>query len=237
MKKLKVSFVDSTNTVAPEYYPKPAKAEIPDWYKKASSHIDNFKQAYVDNRGFSSATIKKCMPVYDSLTAGYILYTPVDVQVTNDDGGKYFKWPEKDMISFHNAKQVPNHPAAPGSKNPFPKWNNPWIVKTPPGYSSLFVSPMHRESVFQLFEGVVDTDTYLQAVQFPFLFKDQDFHGIIPAGTPMAQVIPFKRDAFVHETILKSDLGDNLIEQNYARLKATFFNGYKDRFWHRKEFN
>lgn len=237
MKTFPIKFIDTSNTVAEDYYPVPAKDEIPDWFKKAAPYIGGVKQAYADDRGFTSATIKKCMPVFDSISAGYILYTPADLEITNVDGGKFFKWPDKDLVSFHDATQVPHHPLSPNNNNPLPKWNNPWVVQTPEGYSSLFITPMHRPSVFQLFEGVVDTDSYLAPVQFPFMLKDPGWHGTIPAGTPMAQVIPFKRDSFKMETLQSQDMKDNTLNRVHARLKSTFFNGYKDRFWHRKEFN
>jgi hypothetical protein len=237
MKTLPVKFIDTSNTVAEDYYPVPAKDAIPEWFKKAPSYINGVKQAYADDRGFTSATVKKCMPVFDAITAGYILYTPADLEITNVDGGKFFKWPDKDLVSFHDATQVPDHPQTSKNENPLPKWNNPWVVQTPEGYSSLFITPVHRPSVFQIFEGVVDTDSYLAAVQFPFMLKDLSWHGTIPAGTPMAQVIPFKRDSFQIEILRGQDIKDNALNRVHARLKSTFFNGYKDRFWHRKEFN
>ena len=38
------------------------------------------------------------------------------------------------------------------------KFVNPWVVKTPPGYSALFVPPLNRiETPFTFFSGVVET--------------------------------------------------------------------------------
>ena len=53
---------------------------------------------------------------------------------------------------------------------------------------------MHRESVFTIMDGIVDTDSYNALVNFPFFLNDWSYEGLIPAGTPMAQVIPFKRE-------------------------------------------
>lgn len=238
MKRQLIEFTDMSSEVMDEYAPKPAKREIPDWYKHMEAYIDGKREAYADDRGFSSSTIKKCMPVYDSITAGYIIYSPVDVEVSRNPEGNWFRWPSMNALSFHDHSQVATYPIVDtGSKAPIPKWNNPWAIKTPPGYSCLFTAPMHRESVLKIFDGVVDTDTYFQPVQFPFQLVQKDFLGIIPAGTPIAQVIPFKRESWDHTVQKRIDVSGNSFERVTANLKATFFNGYKDRFWFKKDFN
>jgi hypothetical protein len=237
MKKSIIEFIDVTNEVPDIYAPKPAKMVIPDWYKNISSYIDGVKEAYADDRGFSSSTIKKCMPVYDALTAGYIIFSSTDVEVSSTPEGKYYKWPARSTISFHDPSQASTYPNIP--RDLIPKWQNPWAIRTPRGYSCLFVNPFNRgeESVFHCFEGVVDTDDYVSPVNFPFLLKDQKWEGVIPAGTPIVQVIPFKRESYSHAVMRRDDLKNNVVERVTANLKSTFFNGYKDRFWNKKEYN
>lgn len=210
--------------------PKPASAFIPDWYKNVESYIGGKK--VTDGNGNTMATIKKCMPVFDAITAGYIITSPADVMVTIKEGSQYFEWANFGLISFHPIEQAPEHPAR--KPYQYPKWTNPWAIKTPKGYSAMFVQPMHRESVFTILPGIVDTDTYTAPVNFPFVINDTNFEGIIPKGTPIAQVIPFKRDAF------KMEFGgqEELIEQANitTKLKTKFFDSYKTMFWHRKEY-
>jgi hypothetical protein len=93
---------------------------------------------------------------------------------------------------------------------------------------------MHKESVFTIIEGIVDTDQYKAPVNFPFVLNDIKWEGIIPAGTQMAQVIPFKRESWKH----KIGSNEERIEQNLvaAKLKTLFFNSYKRQFWSRKEY-
>ena len=221
-----------TNVLGLDFFPpKPAVKEVPDWYKNTQEYMgDQGKK--VANDGSRPHTIKKCIPVFDAITAGYILYTQVDVQVSQQDGLPYYNWASQDAISFHPIEQAPLHPAR--NEAPYPKWNNPYAIKTPPGYSVLFTQPMHRQSVFTILDGIVDTDEYKAPVNFPFVLNDVKWEGIIPAGTPMAQVIPFKRESWEHR------IGSNKerIEQdNISRkLKTLFFNSYKRQFWSRKEY-
>lgn len=210
--------------------PKPANKFIPKWYKDTDSYINKEKKP--DGKGGTNATIKKCIPVYDAMTAGYIITLPADVFVSTKDGFPYYEWSNLGLIDFHPITQAPNYPNNNGF--PYAKFINPWAVKTPKGYSVLFVQPFHRESAFTILPGIVDTDTYYAAVNFPFTLNNPNFEGLIPQGTPIAQVIPFKRESWN----MKFGLEKDLIEQKNiaAKLRNTFFNRYKDMFWNKKEY-
>jgi hypothetical protein len=210
--------------------PKPASKFIPKWYKDTDSYINKEKKP--DGKGGTNATIKKCIPVYDAMTAGYIITLPADVFVSTKDGFPYYEWSNLGLIDFHPITQAPNYPNNNGF--PYAKFINPWAVKTPKGYSVLFVQPFHRESAFTILPGIVDTDTYYAAVNFPFTLNNPNFEGLIPQGTPIAQVIPFKRESWN----MKFGLEKDLIEQKNiaAKLRNTFFNRYKDMFWNKKEY-
>jgi len=43
--------------------------------------------------------------------------------------------------------------------------------------------------------GVVDTDSYTAEIHLPFFATDKEGVYVIEKGTPLAQVIPFRRDA------------------------------------------
>jgi hypothetical protein len=222
--------------VPKEYSPKPASAFVPDWYKKLESYISGEKKP--TGEGGTTATAKRCMPVFDAIVGGYIIVSAADVYVSQkkmEDGTKqpYFEWSSYGLIQFHPVEQMPEHPKRNGHMS-YPKWKNPWAIKTPKGYSVLFTQPMHRESPFTILPGIVDTDTYTAPVNFPFVLNDINFEGLIPAGTPIAQVIPIKREEW------KMSLGSQaeFIEQQQItnRLQTKFFDRYKSMFRQPKEY-
>jgi len=236
-----------TNTmgVPEEYSPKPATASVPDWYKNLESYMNGAKKP--TGEGQTSATIKRCMPVFDAITTGYVIYTYADVFVSQqpiigEDGkptGKtqpWYEWPSFGPIQFHPVQQAPTHPnrgdmVEGGS---YPKWINPWSIQTPKGYSALFTQPMHRESPFTILDGIVDTDSYNAPVNFPFVLNDWGFEGVIPAGTPMCQVIPFKRDSWQMEIGKEEDFKAQT--KTTAFLRTSFFDSYKNKFRAPKEY-
>lgn len=218
--------------------PNPSSKHIPSWYKDMESYINSAK---VDNKENKiNSTIKRCMPVFDAMSAGYIITLPVDVDVfiPEDEtlwvqGKQHFKWSIINPIKFHPIEQAPTHPNR-VKHNAYPKWINPWSIKTPEGYSTLFVQPMHRDSVFTIFPGVVDTDQYFAPIHFPMVINDPDFEGRIPKGTPIAQVIPFKRDIWELEL---GGIEDFKQQQNITnKLNNRVFNKYKAIFRKNKEY-
>lgn len=229
---MKASLITFTDTlgVDPQYAPVPATRTLPDWYKQTPEYVTGER---VIRDGNTPHTVKKCIPVFDALTAGYVIKTYVDVQVTLRDGLPWYEWPSHDAISFHPIEQAPKHPGMNGA--PYPKWTNPWAVRTPRGYSSLFLPPMHNPNgMFTILPGIVDTDTYTAPVNFPFVLDDVDWEGLIPAGTPIAQVIPFRRGDWTMR------IGDDRDRKRQAsvttRLRSVWWNSYKRQFWSRKEY-
>ena len=221
-----------TNTLGLNFYPpQPAIKNIPDWYKNTPEYFNDDGKKMADN-GNTPHTIKKCIPVFDAISAGYIIYSPVDVQITRESGLPYYRWPSQDAIGFHPVEQAPLHP----NKNeyPYPKWVNHWSIKTEPGYSVLVTQPFHRESVFTILPGIVDTDKYYGPINFPFVLNDVEWEGLIPAGTPIAQIIPFKRES--HKIVIGGEKENEEVQKNKLQLMTRFFNRYKALFWTRKEY-
>lgn len=229
----KITFTKVLESVSDEYSPKPSSSVLPDWYKKTDSYVGGTKK----DVGFNMQTngsIKRCVPVFDALTSGYIIPTYCDLIVKKDINGKHvYMSPVSDSINFHDIAQAPYHPKM--NNQMFPKWTNPWGIKTPKGYSSLFIPPVHGvNNFFTVVEGIVDTDRYRAPVNFPFVLNDVNFEGLIPAGTPMVQVIPFKRESWESSFGTEKDLKE--IKQDNDRLTSSFFDRYRNMFWERKHF-
>jgi hypothetical protein len=244
------------------FYPEPASKNIPEWYKDLESYIGGEKIPPINYA--TSATIKRCMPVFDAINSGYIIKSPADVYISQvkaeyidqnhfEKTGEsiplseeeieknkypktvpYYQWANHNLIEFHPIAQAPNHPNRNNIQKSYPKWINPWGITTPPGYSSIIVQPLHRESVFTIFPGVIDTDKYNTPVNFPFVLNDILFEGLIPAGTPIAQVIPFKRDSWEMEIGTEEDTVK--IQKQYNIVRSVFFDGYKNFFRQKKEY-
>lgn len=222
------------HNVADIYYPKPASSIIPEWYKKTKPYNNVSGKKELDDNYGVPATIKKCIPVLDSLSTGYIIPTYCDLWIKkNEQGDIVYVTAHELNIEFHPIIQAPYHPKM--NQHPYPKWINPWGIKTPKGYSCLFIPPVHGgNKFFSIAEGVVDTDSYSAPVNFPFVLNDTNFEGLVPAGTPMVQVIPFKRDSWKIE--IGSDTETKHNNDIIQKLQSVFFDRYKNLFWEKKRY-
>jgi hypothetical protein len=210
--------------------PTPSRDHVPDWYRETH----NFLTDRLDDNGVRSGTIKQCMPVIDAITSGYMYTTQSDLWFgQNEDGSRGSSWSviDYDMISTHSLEQFGHGEIPSDYEQIVYKMHNPWVIKTPPGYSCLFTQPMWRfDTPFYAHSGVVDTDRYPQPINFPFWLR-RGFEGLVPVGTPMVQIIPFKRDDWNATTL--NDV-DPHAHRQWARATRFSFNRYK-RLWRVKK--
>jgi hypothetical protein len=131
-------------------------------------------------------------------------------------------------VGRFNRKQLGSFPGIPGfDVENVLKWINPWTIQTPPGYSVRVSHPVgHHDSGFRTFDAVVDTDSWVSPVNFAFLLE-ADFEGVIPAGTPIAQIHPFKREAWEH-SVFEEDVESLLIRDQ--EFKRDWEASYQNRF-------
>lgn len=171
--------------------PVPSRGYMPDWFRKLPAVDEAVLSA--TNTGL---TIKRCMPFLDAMTTGWLIPLAATVRLEVSEGGTKVDagWDfDRTMVSFHGAHQVRGNPQ---EGRPACKFHNFWTIHTPPGWSCLFVNPLNRPNgVFDVIAGIVDTDTYRSPIHFPFFATDEDGLHIIEKGSPMVQVIPFRRDS------------------------------------------
>ena len=213
--------------------PEPSKKFVPQWYKDS-------ELTFVDpHSGEEHAGVKKCVPFLDSMLAGYMLVTPVDVFIThNEDGTPNIRWnsPEtfKDFIGERTkllgekmprpAGHFPNHLAFRGT----------WGFKLPRGWSLLITQPLNRHDLpWTLTSGFMDADKYSTSGNLPFFLRS-DFVGMVPAGTPIAQMIPIKRESW---KAINNDEGLTYLEYLQGAVVRSPGKSYKKLFWQKKDYN
>jgi hypothetical protein len=230
-----------------EDYPIPTKLNIPNWYKNLDFNILN-------------KSVKGCMPFLDSLTAGYLLKMPQDLHLRHNVDNKNEKGETikdsfqtfglNDSFSIINAKsinlnsgidthstsQLKGSPLLEKNKNlPVYKILNPWKIKTPKGYSCLFVSPLNNsDDRFSIIPAIVDTDTFPIEINFPIIINGDKYpilETTIKKGTPYVQVIPFKRDSWkiVYKSRQQKEIQNSRI---FFGLKVLYT--YKEKYWNKK---
>lgn len=211
-----------------------AKSAIPNWYKEAEStyiHPD-------DPSNEENAGLKKCMPYMDTMVSGYFITVPVDIYVsTGEDGNPKFSWNGPESLG----QFVDERPKSLGSTMPRPAghlpnhlvWSGFWGWKTPRGWSTLVTHPLNRYDLpFTTASAIVDSDGFNAPGNLPFFLKE-GFTGIIPAGTPIAHLLPIKRASWM---MIDDSTGMADVEKVQGTLVRKPETLYKKIFWQRKDY-
>jgi hypothetical protein len=231
---LKIKFSTNNELALNNFPPIPAGKLVPDWYKNLSLLVDKDAldaRFLAENDLPTPLTIKGCVPVKDYITSGYIIRTHTDILITPDqlpDEMHSWWWKAKyECLGSHTYRQCPVNIGK--GKNTYMKYINPWMIKTPPGYSCLFYQPEYffNEKI-KVLPGIVDTDTYDANVNFPFVvMSDKTF--MIKCGDPIMVVMPFKRDDWSSEVSFAGPQKD-------SNMNIHMLRGYLKMFHKRKTF-
>ena len=189
--------------------PVPARTVQPAWFRRLPG-LDRAELSATNN----GLTVKRCVPFLDALSIGWIVPLAATVRLEIGDGGRAVTagWEfDREMVSTHSAHQAAGNPYEP---RPIMKFHNPWTIRTPPGWSCLFVPPLNRpDAVVEVLSGVVDTDRYVSPVNFPFVAVAEDGVHSLSKGTPLVQVIPFARDNERVEGEVRAELDEEAAER------------------------
>jgi len=218
-----------------EYMPdiKPAKSHIPEWYKNIKGYNKNNLKMQ-EGKNSLKINLKSCMPFFDSFNTGYIVELAQDVYVEIKDGSPCFHWiSQPDPIGFRDVGEN-IIPTPHGYSDSHFVWQYPHILNAKKGYSAIVTHPFNRHDLpFISLTGIVDIDVLVGNGNIPF-FIQEGFEGLIPRGTPILQVIPFKRESW------KINKDESLIEKNNkenVNKGRSMIGWYKSNRWQKKEFN
>jgi hypothetical protein len=215
--------------------PLPAKKVLPEWYRLSEMTLVDPN----DEEQKEISGLKKCVPFMDAMISGYVLTTPMDIFVSkNEDGTLKLGWNSPEIFNDFISERT----KALGEKMPRPPAHYPnhlafkgfWGMKTPRGWSLLVVHPLNRHDLpFTITSGIMDSDKYSTSGNIPFFIKE-DFIGVIPAGTPFAQLIPIKRAKWKS---IKNDQGIVYLDSLQGSTVRMPGKSYKKLFWQKKEYN
>lgn len=174
--------------------PVPASGVLPDWLRAMPGKV-----AAASLGGAEVRTLKHCAPFLDALGLGVVI--PLVTDLTVRDGEVSWDWDPPPLpdaaitrapVGIHVPEQAEGAPLGEGEI--FVKFVNYWTLSVPEGWSLLFTHPLNRPDLpFLTLDGVVDCDAFADGyVHFPARLRP-GFEGVIPRGTPVAQVIPVQK--------------------------------------------
>lgn len=226
------------NEYASEFIPppKPAKNYIPEWYKNMPPFAGGQTPTIKDHCR-ADATEKLCMPLMDTFTVGYIQESWCDVHIRIDDDGN------RKVIQANTSEQLitdrieRNYIIPDNSNNEdlHINWVTQWEPKTPKGWSTYYSHPFNQYDVpFRTIDGIIDTDRWWIGGSIPFVLK-KGFEGVIPKGTPIYQMIFFKRENWKSKILKYNDIKNDR-QKLYDKVFNHFHSGYRKNIWIKKSY-
>ena len=223
--------------------PLPALKTIPEWYRNAdrfAMHPVTQKPWELPNGGGKIPTWKACPAVYDIMGSGYMYRTPCDIEFYEDAAGqiqaKVLDPKNKDFIQDRTPMPQFEHPRGYHEKH-FAWWAD-WAVELPEGYSALYSQPLNRfELPFLTTSGIIDNDKVHLPGTMPF-FIVKGFTGVLPAGTPYAQILPFKRENWEAEVVTKFTPAEMMAknQENSSIYRLPDGGVYQREVWERRKY-
>ena len=209
--------------------PFPAIKKINENWKNIPKYSNKTNTLDFDPR--PTLTVKQCVPTLDLLGAGYYMPLWSDCFVQQKNNLPIINWSGGvDVFSVWNISQVSNFELDENCSNIVFKYQHGWTIKTPPGWSCLFIHPVSYPNLpFKSISGIVDTDIFDGEINVPIVFK-KDFRGILEKGTPMFQIIPFKRSNWKSEFDVKAPDQHFFDQQKlYSKLIGAYRSLIKDK--------
>ena len=210
--------------------PVPARGQLPDWLRAMPAN------AHSDIHGRDIRTVKQCPPFVDAMAYGVMILLPCDVRM--DHGSLSWAWdvPEpatsghpRAPLSFHVPAQLIGTPFASAGQAAI-KFNSFWTIELDPGWSLFATHPVNRWDLpFRTITGLVDADRFHDGgINFPALWTEPEFSGVLPKGTPVAQCFAVPRAApelvfesfdEAHQAAYAKTVSEVLVAPNVYRKK------------------
>jgi hypothetical protein len=234
----KIGFWSNRSANNDSTIPVPAKKIIPEWFANAKKYWkDENNQEFIVAPGEKGLGFKSCPALLDIFSSGYLLVTPCDVVVYKQDNKRLVVSAQgfDDFCESRPYMGEFNYPYGYGTDSFH--WFPNWGFDLPKGYSALVLHPLNRyELPFLTTNGIIDSDKYGSPGLMPFFLKE-DFTGVIPKGTPFAQIIPFKREDWKAEyKFLKEEEMIARHEKTAGQYRVPFGGIYKRQTWVQKKY-
>lgn len=208
---------------------RPSRTKTPEWFKKIPQGDSSLKRCYgvADylKTGYVVplwATLDVRMPIskldhrWDArfeITQSHLFSTETVEDLDTEDVAKYFSYQSLIRNQFPEHQTGMECPVAQKKprKSSYLKLLSPWVVRTAPGWSCLFLPALWEPNEnYEVLAAVVHTDYYPNANCVINVLTNKPFR--IEEGTVMQHVIPFKRDSVIMNTeVLRGDQTAHLL--------------------------
>lgn len=186
-KKPVIEFI-SAGWLARKHYPvKLAKECLPEYWKKMEIKMAD-----------GGESVRKCPGIGDWMQLGYIIpaWTDIDIDQSGDYGPSVLVSNGRESAAAHPPAQCKGMLDQKSHFGGSIKLPHNWKIITSPGWSIMIMPLWYwKDQPWEAMPGIIHTDNHHGEVNINFVLKSKESIIHIPAGTPLVQIIPFKRES------------------------------------------
>ena len=229
MKNIKFFTTEDLFSAIP--HPEPAKKFLPDWYKKMSAKIPEEIILEKPNKN-----MKMCFGITDAFSYGYIIPSFCDFNLhwENENLKIETNW-EDNFISSFSSFQYKEYDFPEDHVRSMIKITLPWRIETSINTSIFVCKPKWRNLNYEIYEGIVDSDKYVNHIHLIMSFGKKD-KVIIKRGDPLVQIIPLVVNDWESEIKIWTQKEELRFKRQQNTVSSYFYGGYKKHFWKQKKF-
>lgn len=216
--------------------PKPASHYKPKWLQRLHG-IDGPPQ--YEGNVITNRTASFCKPFTDTFETGYIQESWCDIHVGigPDETLRYSQSATPAIMTQRGNSDTSKQLQLPKHFYPMEfAWHQPYVAELPKGYSMMVTHPLNHWTLpFVTLTGIIDNDSFVYESannMLPFNFYSW-FTGIIPAGTPLFQFIPIKRDKWKRSL---QQFNEERQAKAIHEVRRKFTSQYRLMHWSRKQY-
>jgi hypothetical protein len=200
----------------------PVSEQNYDWVKRAAV------QAKERNQGqtVKSMNTLRCPAIFQFRNMGFLVRTPLDILLKVKSETEY-EWEHgytemthHELVTHHELELMYNFMSTwpKDTMKVILKFNLPWSLRIPKGYDVLMMDPFYKDdNRFTVCPGTFESELGIGQLSVPVMWHSTKGEFLIKAGTPIAQLVPIKRETISHQNL-------NLItDKNFKRDRALTF--------------
>ena len=231
----------------------PASKQQYGWVKKAANHLKTVgsltEMEEYANSNLDIRHTSKCPGIINLKSKGFIVrnHSDINLKILDKDGGYEWNTPSNwiEMSDGICENTITHH--FEGSLHQFMndwpkdtllivlKINLPWYVKIPKGWELIMVDPFYKDDYrFTVCPGIFEPELGLAKLNIPVHWHSTSGEFMIKAGTPIAQLIPLRKENIDFELSNKNN--DKDFNKEYRLMNLKFQESFKRNYNKVREF-
>jgi hypothetical protein len=192
----------------------PASEQKYGWVKRAGALTKELNKSQIGTKHHSTL---KCPAIFQFRNNGFIVRLPFDIKIKINSELDY-EWHHqhqtpgwlsntgvmKEFVTHHDIDLMYNFMSSwpQDTMKIILKLNLPWALRIPKGFDVLMIDAFYKDdNRFTVCPGIFESELGIGNLTVPVMWHSTKGEFLIKAGTPIAQLVPIKKETVSHQNL------------------------------------